>query len=48
MEVLINDPPLFEKGILKSQHSLDDIITNADIVSLHVPYTMLAFIRLII
>ncbi len=39
MEVLINDPPLFEKGILKSQHSLDDIITNADIVSLHVPYT---------
>ena len=43
MEVLINDPPLFEKGILRVQNSLDEIMANSDILTLHVPYTTTGF-----
>lgn len=37
-KVLINDPPLAEKGLIKNNSALNDIL-KADIITLHVPLT---------
>lgn len=38
MKVLINDPPRAEREEQTSFHDLDDILSKADFITLHVPY----------
>lgn len=39
MHVLINDPPLADAGILKTNSPLSQVLSDADIITLHVPLT---------
>jgi erythronate-4-phosphate dehydrogenase len=37
MKVMVNDPPLYRKGLLRNSVSLFEIVSKADIITFHVP-----------
>ncbi len=39
MKILINDPPLAEGGLLKEHCPLPELLSQSDIVTVHVPFT---------
>ncbi|MGC8864759.1 MAG: 4-phosphoerythronate dehydrogenase [Bacteroidales bacterium] len=39
MRILINDPPLADAGYLKNDTPLKQLLSESDVVTLHVPYT---------